>query len=211
MKLGLDPRKPNQAINGLVPLPHGSGKKVKVAVFATGSSAAEAREAGADVVGGEELVQQLLAKEVPVDFSRSIATPEMLPVLKQAARLLGPKGLMPNKKNGTVTEDVGDAVNAAKKGAVPVKTDRFGIVRAGIGRMSFDDAMLEENLRAFLIAMRDQKPSGAKGKYMLSCYVSSTMGKGVKLHVKSCDPSSNYFMIDADMLAAEKASGTKAR
>lgn len=195
----------------MVPLPHGSGKEVKVAVFATGSDATAAKEAGADLVGGEELIKQLVAKEVEIDFSRSIATPDMLPALKQAARLLGPKGLMPNKKNGTVTEDVAEAVMAAKKGAVPVKTDRFGIVRAGIGKMSFDDAKLEENLRAFLIAMRDQKPEGAKGKYMLSCYVSSTMGKGVRLHIKSCDPSSNYFMISADMLAAERSSGTKTR
>ncbi|RMD47538.1 MAG: 50S ribosomal protein L1 [Alphaproteobacteria bacterium] len=183
VNLGVDPRHADQMVRGTVNLPHGTGKPVRVAVFARGAKADEAREAGADVVGAEDLVEQVQAGNI--DFDRAIATPDMMPLVGRLGRILGPRNLMPNPKVGTVTMDVAGAVKAAKGGQVQFKVEKAGIVHAGIGKASFDEKALAENLRAFVDAVNKAKPSGAKGTYLKKVSISSTMGPGVSVDLAS--------------------------
>jgi len=200
VNLGLDPRKPNQSIKGTAKLPHGAGKKVRVGVFATGNDAQQASDAGADVVGAEDLVKRLQDGDIP--FDTLIATPEMMPIVSRVGRILGPRGLMPNPKMGTVTKDVAKAVKTAKAGAVQFRVEKKGIVQAGIGKVSFSEQQLLDNVRAFMVAVSDCKPEGLKGKYVLGVHLASTMGPGIKIDVASVDPTSPRFMIDPKILAA---------
>ncbi|MFP4274149.1 MAG: 50S ribosomal protein L1 [Paracoccaceae bacterium] len=183
MNLGVDPRHADQMVRGVVSLPNGTGKDVRVAVFARGAKADEAREAGADVVGAEDLMETIQGGTI--DFDRCIATPDMMPVVGRLGKILGPRNLMPNPKVGTVTMDVAEAVKAAKGGQVQFKAEKAGVVHAGIGKASFDDARLAENLRAFVDAVARAKPAGAKGTYMKKISLSSTMGPGVSVSVDS--------------------------
>ncbi|TPW25885.1 50S ribosomal protein L1 [Pararhizobium mangrovi] len=182
MNLGVDPRHADQMVRGVVNLPNGTGRTVRVAVFARDAKADEAREAGADVVGAEDLVEQV--QNGQIDFDRCIATPDMMPLVGRLGRVLGPRGMMPNPKVGTVTQDIASAVKASKGGAVEFRVERAGIVHAGVGKSSFDAKALEENVRAFADAVIKAKPAGAKGNYLQRVAVSSTMGAGVKV-----DPS----------------------
>ena len=179
--LGVDPRHADQMVRGVVALPHGTGKTVRVAVFAKGDKADAAREAGADLVGDEDLAAQVQGGKI--EFDRCIATPDMMPVVGKLGRILGPRGLMPNPKLGTVTPDVGEAVRAAKGGQVEFRVEKAGIVHAGIGKASFDERALAENARALVDALNRAKPSGAKGTYMMRAALSSSQGPGVKLDV----------------------------
>ena len=179
--LGVDPRHADQMVRGVVALPHGTGKTVRVAVFAKGDKAEAAREAGADVVGDEDLAAEVQGGKI--DFDRCIATPDMMPVVGKLGRILGPRGLMPNPKLGTVTPDVSEAVQAAKGGQVEFRVEKAGIVHAGIGKASFADQALAENVRALVSALNRAKPSGAKGTYMKRAAISSSQGPGVKLDV----------------------------
>ena len=179
VRLGVDPRKANQMVRGVVTLPHGTGKTVRVAVFAQGEKADEAKAAGADIVGAENLVDSILAGKV--DFDRCIATPDMMGMAGRVARVLGPKGLMPNPKLGTVTTDVAGAVKKAKAGEVQYRVEKNGIVHAGIGKASFSEQQIVENAKAFIDAIIKAKPAGAKGTYMKKISLSSTMGVGVKV------------------------------
>lgn len=181
VETSVDPKKPNQMIRGLANLPHGTGKTVKVAVFAKGKKAEEALAAGADIVGAQELVDMITAGNI--DFTRCIATPDMMPVVGKVARILGPKGLMPNPKVGTVTMDVASAVKGAKQGEIQFKCDKHGIVRVPVGKLSFGNKALGENITAFINKLNAAKPSGAKGTLIQSVYMSSTMGRGVKMHM----------------------------
>lgn len=183
MNLGVDPRHADQMVRGVCVLPNGTGRSVKVAVFARGDKADEATAAGADVVGAEELVQ--IVQGGTIDFDRCIATPDMMPLVGRLGKVLGPRGMMPNPKVGTVTMDVGEAVKAAKGGAVEFRVERAGIIHAGIGKASFSADALLENIRAFTDAVQKAKPTGAKGTFLKRVAVSSTMGPGV--HV---DPNS---------------------
>ncbi len=183
MNLGVDPRHADQMVRGVCNLPNGSGRTVRVAVFARGAKADEAKAAGADIVGAEDLFETVNGGKI--EFDRCIATPDMMPLVGRLGKVLGPRGLMPNPKVGTVTMDVTGAVNAAKGGAVEFRVEKAGIVHAGIGKMSFDNAKLVENIKAFADAVAKAKPSGAKGTYIQRVAVSSTMGPGVKV-----DPSS---------------------
>ena len=183
MNLGVDPRHADQMVRGVCNLPNGSGRTVRVAVFARGAKADEARAAGADVVGAEDLVETVQGGTI--DFDRCIATPDMMPLVGRLGKVLGPRGLMPNPKVGTVTMDVAGAVKAAKGGAVEFRVEKAGIVHAGVGKVSFEDGKLVENIRAFADAVARAKPAGAKGTYIQRIAVSSTMGPGVKV-----DPSS---------------------
>jgi large subunit ribosomal protein L1 len=183
MNLGVDPRHADQMVRGVVNLPNGTGRTVRVAVFARGDKADEARAAGADVVGAEDLVETVQAGNI--DFDRCIATPDMMPLVGRLGKVLGPRGMMPNPKVGTVTMDVAGAVNASKGGAVEFRVEKAGIVHAGIGKASFGSAQIEENIRAFADAVVKAKPAGAKGNYVKRVAISSTMGPGVKI-----DPSS---------------------
>lgn len=183
MNLGVDPRHADQMVRGVCNLPNGSGRTVRVAVFARGAKADEAKAAGADVVGAEELFETVNGGTI--DFDRCIATPDMMPLVGRLGKVLGPRGLMPNPKVGTVTMDVKGAVEAAKGGAVEFRVEKAGIVHAGIGKASFDETKLVENIKAFADAVAKAKPSGAKGTYIQRVAVSSTMGPGVKV-----DPSS---------------------
>jgi large subunit ribosomal protein L1 len=183
MNLGVDPRHADQMVRGVCNLPNGSGRTLRVAVFARGAKADEARAAGADVVGAEELVETVNGGTI--DFDRCIATPDMMPLVGRLGKVLGPRGMMPNPKVGTVTMDVAGAVAAAKGGAVEFRVEKAGIIHAGIGKASFDDGKLVENIRAFADAVSKAKPTGAKGTYIQRIAVSSTMGPGVKV-----DPSS---------------------
>lgn len=198
VNLGLDPRKPNQSIKGTAKLPHGAGKTVRVGVFASGSDAQQATEAGADAVGGEDLVKRLQSGDIP--FDAIIATPEMMPIVSRVGRILGPRGLMPNPKMGTVTKDVGKAIKAAKAGAVQFRVEKKGIVQAGIGKMNFTNEQLLDNIRSFMVAVSDCKPEGLKGKYILGVHLASTMGPSVKVDVASVDPTSARFMIDPKLI-----------
>ena len=180
--LGVDPRHADQMVRGVVVLPNGTGKTVRVAVFAKDAKADEARKAGADVVGAEELVQQVL--NGVINFDRVIATPDMMPLVGRLGRVLGPRNLMPNPKVGTVTPDVAGAVKSAKGGAVEFRVEKAGILQAGVGKVSFSDEALLQNIKAFADAVQRAKPAGAKGTYMKRVALSSTMGPGV--HV---DPS----------------------
>jgi large subunit ribosomal protein L1 len=183
MNLGVDPRHADQMVRGVCNLPNGSGRTVRVAVFARGAKADEAKAAGADVVGAEELFETVNGGTI--EFDRCIATPDMMPLVGRLGKVLGPRGLMPNPKVGTVTMDVKGAVEAAKGGAVEFRVEKAGIVHAGIGKASFDETKLVENIRAFADAVAKAKPSGAKGTYIQKVAISSTMGPGVKV-----DPAS---------------------
>ena len=181
MNLGVDPRHADQMVRGVVNLPNGTGKSVRVAVFARGDKADQAKEAGADLVGAEDLAEEI--QNGRTDFDRCIASPDMMAVVGKLGRILGPRGLMPNPKLGTVTPDVKAAVEAAKAGSVEFRVEKAGIVHAGIGKASFSEEQLEQNVRAFVGAILRAKPSGAKGQYMKRATLSSTMGVGVKLDV----------------------------
>jgi large subunit ribosomal protein L1 len=183
MNLGVDPRHADQMVRGVCNLPNGSGRDVRVAVFARGAKADEARAAGADVVGAEDLVE--IVQGGTIDFDRCIATPDMMPLVGRLGKVLGPRGLMPNPKVGTVSMDVAGAVRAAKGGAVEFRVEKAGIVHAGIGKASFEEGKLIENIRAFADAVAKAKPAGAKGTYIQRIAVTSTMGPGVKV-----DPAS---------------------
>ena len=179
MNLGVDPRHADQMVRGVVNLPNGTGRTVRVAVFAKDAKADEARAAGADIVGAEELVETVQKGEI--DFDRCIATPDMMPLVGRLGKVLGPRGLMPNPKVGTVTMDIKAAVEASKGGAVEFRVEKAGIVHAGVGKASFDAKAIEENVRAFADAVIKAKPSGAKGNYVKRVSISSTMGPGVKI------------------------------
>jgi large subunit ribosomal protein L1 len=179
LNLGVDPRHADQMVRGVVSLPKGTGKTVRVAVFAKGAKADEAKAAGADVVGAEDLMESVQGGQI--DFDRVIATPDMMGVVGRLGKVLGPKGLMPNPKLGTVTMDVTKAVTDAKGGQVEFRVEKAGIVHAGIGKASFSEADLSENFRAFMDAIIKNKPSGAKGKFLKKISVSSTMGPGLKI------------------------------
>jgi large subunit ribosomal protein L1 len=181
--LGVDPRHADQMVRGVVNLPNGTGKTVRVAVFARDAKAEEARKAGADVVGAEDLVEQIQGGTI--NFDRVIATPDMMPLVGRLGKILGPRNLMPNPKVGTVTPDVANAVKSAKGGAVEFRVEKAGILHAGVGKASFTNEALLENIKAFADAVQKAKPAGAKGTYMKRVAVSSTMGPGV--HV---DPAS---------------------
>ena len=181
MNLGVDPRHADQMVRGVVALPNGTGKSVRVAVFAKDAKAEEAKAAGADLVGAEELAEQIQGGTV--DFDRCIATPDMMAVVGRLGKVLGPRGLMPNPKLGTVTPNVGEAVKAAKGGEIEFRVEKAGIIHAGIGKTSFSHAALVENAKAFADAIFKAKPSGAKGTHVKRAHLSSTMGPGVKLDV----------------------------
>ena len=183
MNLGVDPRHADQMVRGTVSLPNGTGKTVRVAVFARGPKADEATAAGADVVGAEDLMETVQGGTI--DFDRCIATPDMMPIVGRLGKVLGPRNLMPNPKVGTVTMDVKEAVEAAKGGQVQFKAEKAGVVHAGVGKASFDEAKLVENIRAFVDAVAKAKPSGAKGTYMKKVAISSTMGPGVTIDVSN--------------------------
>ncbi len=179
VNLNIDPRHADQAVRGMYELPHGTGASVRVAVFARDDKAEEAKQAGADIVGAEDLADKIKAGEM--DFDRCIATPDMMPLVGQLGKVLGPKGLMPNPKLGTVTPDVKKAVESAKGGAIEYRAEKAGIVHAGVGKLSFDDTKLVENITAFVKEIQRVRPSGAKGTYMKKVTVTSTMGPGIKL------------------------------
>jgi large subunit ribosomal protein L1 len=183
MNLGVDPRHADQMVRGVCALPHGSGRKLRVGVFAKGAKAEEAKKAGADVVGAEDLVEQV--QKGVIDFDRAIATPDMMPLVGRLGKVLGPRGLMPNPKVGTVTADVGPAVRAAKGGAVEFRVEKAGLIHAGVGKASFTEEALVENIRAFADAVMKAKPSGAKGAFLKKIAVASTMGPGVKIEPAS--------------------------
>jgi large subunit ribosomal protein L1 len=179
MNLGVDPRHADQMVRGVCNLPNGSGRDVRVAVFARGAKADEARAAGADVVGAEDLVE--VVQGGTIDFDRCIATPDMMPLVGRLGKVLGPRGLMPNPKVGTVTMDVKSAVAGAKGGSVEFRVEKAGIVHAGVGKVSFEVDKLVENIKAFADAVAKAKPAGAKGTYVQRIAVTSTMGPGVKV------------------------------
>ncbi|RJL09443.1 50S ribosomal protein L1 [Paracoccus siganidrum] len=183
LNLGVDPRHADQMVRGVVTLPAGTGKDVRVAVFARGPKADEAKEAGADIVGAEDLMETIQSGKI--EFDRCIATPDMMPLVGRLGKILGPRNLMPNPKVGTVTVDVANAVKAAKGGEVQFKAEKAGVVHAGIGKVSFEADKLAQNLRAFVDAVNRAKPSGAKGTYMKKVSISSTMGPGVSVDVAS--------------------------
>ncbi|WP_299629409.1 50S ribosomal protein L1 [uncultured Tateyamaria sp.] len=183
VNLGVDPRHADQMVRGVVGLPNGTGKDVRVAVFARGPKAEEAQAAGADIVGAEDLME--IVQGGKIEFDRCIATPDMMPVVGRLGKVLGPRNLMPNPKVGTVTMDVEAAVKAAKGGEVQFKVEKAGVLHAGIGKASFDADKLAENVRAFLGAVAKAKPSGSKGTYMKKVSLSSTMGPGVSIDVQS--------------------------
>jgi len=181
MNLNLDPRKPDQNLRGAVMLPHGTGKSVRVAVFARGDRAKEAEAAGADVVGAEDLAERIQGGQI--DFDRAIATPDMMSLVGRLGKILGPRGLMPNPRLGTVTQNVTEAVQAAKGGQVEFRAEKAGIVHAGVGKASFTDKALADNVRAFVGAITRGKPSGVRGTYIKKVSVSSTMGPGVRVEL----------------------------
>jgi len=183
VNLGVDPRHADQMVRGVVSLPNGTGKKVRVAVFARGPKAEEAEAAGADIVGAEDLMESIQGGKI--DFDRCIATPDMMPIVGRLGKILGPRNLMPNPKVGTVTMDVTDAVAKAKGGEVQFKVEKAGVVHAGVGKASFDEGKLAENVRAFIDAVQKAKPTGAKGSYMQKVSISSTMGPGVSINIDS--------------------------
>ena len=183
MNLGVDPRHADQMVRGVVNLPNGTGRTVRVAVFARGDKAEEAKAAGADIVGAEDLVD--IVQKGEIAFDRCIATPDLMPLVGRLGKVLGPRGLMPNPKVGTVTADVAAAVKASKGGAVEFRVEKAGIVHAGVGKVSFDAKALEENVKAFADAVIKAKPSGAKGNYVKKVAISSTMGPGLKLDLAS--------------------------
>jgi large subunit ribosomal protein L1 len=179
MNLGVDPRHADQMVRGVCQLPNGSGRTVRVAVFARGAKADEARAAGADIVGAEDLVEKVQGGTI--DFDRCIATPDMMPLVGRLGKVLGPRGLMPNPKVGTVTADITAGVRAAKGGAVEFRVEKAGIIQAGVGKTSFAEPKLVENIRAFADAVQKARPAGAKGTFVQRVALSSTMGPGVKV------------------------------
>jgi large subunit ribosomal protein L1 len=183
MNLGVDPRHSDQMVRGVVTLPNGSGRSMRVAVFARGPKADEARAAGADVVGAEDLVEKVQAGNI--DFDRCIATPDLMPLVGRLGKVLGPRGMMPNPKVGTVTMDVTSAVKGAKGGSVEFRVEKAGIVQAGVGKASFSADKLVQNIKAFADAVQKSKPTGAKGSFIDRVAVSSTMGPGVKVEPSS--------------------------
>src|SRR5436305_5316216 len=183
MNLGIDPRHADQMVRGLISLPNGTGKTLRVAVFARGPKAEEALAAGADVVGAEDLAEKVQAGEI--NFDRCIATPDMMGIVGRLGKILGPRGLMPNPRLGTVTMDVKGAVTAAKGGQVEFRAEKAGIIHAGIGKVSFDEDKLLENARALADAVQKARPTGAKGTYVQKVSVSTTMGPGVRVDVSS--------------------------
>jgi large subunit ribosomal protein L1 len=183
LNLGVDPRHADQMVRGVVNLPNGTGKTVRVAVFARGAKAEEAQAAGADIVGAEDLMETIQGGKI--EFDRCIATPDMMPIVGRLGKILGPRNLMPNPKVGTVTMDVAQAVKNAKGGEVQFKVEKAGIVHGGIGKASFDEGKLVENVKAFVQAVNRAKPSGAKGTYLRRISLSSTMGPGVSVDISS--------------------------
>jgi large subunit ribosomal protein L1 len=183
LNLGVDPRHADQIVRGVVALPHGTGKQVRVAVFAKGDKASEAEAAGADIVGADNLMENI--QKGQIDFDRCIATPDMMAVVGRLGKILGPRGLMPNPKLGTVTFDVAQAVRAAKAGQVEFRVEKAGIIHGGVGKVSFTNDALADNIRTFVDAIVKAKPSGAKGTYLKNASLSSTMGPGLKLNVSS--------------------------
>ena len=183
MNLGVDPRHADQMVRGVVTLPAGTGKTVRVAVFARGPKADEAKAAGADIVGAEDLLETIQSGKI--EFDRCIATPDMMPLVGRLGKILGPRNLMPNPKVGTVTMDVKAAVDAAKGGEVQFKVEKAGVIHAGIGKVSFSDEALAQNVRAFVDAVAKAKPAGAKGAYLKKVSLASTMGPGVALDLAS--------------------------
>jgi len=183
MNLGVDPRHSDQMVRGVVSLPNGSGRTVRVGVFARGAKADEARAAGADVVGAEDLVEKVSGGEI--NFDRCIATPDMMPLVGRLGKVLGPRGMMPNPKVGTVTMDITNAVKGAKGGSVEFRVEKAGIVQAGIGKASFQENQLVENIKALADAVQKAKPPGAKGHYINRVAISSSQGPGVKIELSS--------------------------
>ncbi len=183
INLGVDPRHADQMVRGVVQLPHGTGRSVRVAVFARGPKADEALQAGADVVGAEDLAERVQKGEI--DFDRCIATPDTMPIVGRLGKILGPRGMMPNPKLGTVTQDVAQAVADAKGGSIQFRVEKAGIIHSGVGKASFSEDQLVDNLRAFVGAITRAKPSGSKGTYLKRVALSSTMGPGVKIDVAS--------------------------
>ena len=181
VNLGVDPKHADQMVRGVVSLPNGTGKSVKVAVFAKGDKADEAKAAGAEFVGADDLAEMI--QKGDMDFDRCIATPDMMMVVGKLGKVLGPRGLMPNPKLGTVTADVAQAVKDAKGGQIEFRVEKEGIIHAGVGKASFDEAAIAENVKTFISALNKAKPSGAKGTYMKRASISSTMGPGVKLDI----------------------------
>jgi len=188
MNLNVDPRKADQSVRGVISLPHGTGKSMRVAVFARGDKAEAAKAAGADLVGAEDLAEKIQGGQI--DFDRCIATPDMMAIVGRLGKVLGPRGLMPNPKLGTVTADVTQAVKDAKGGQVQYRAEKAGIVHAGIGKMSFSEAALIENARALVGAINRAKPTGVKGSYIKRASLSSTMGPGIKLDLSGLAGSS---------------------
>jgi large subunit ribosomal protein L1 len=188
MNLGVDPRHADQMVRGVVSLPNGSGRSVRVAVFARGAKADEAKAAGADVVGAEDLVEKVQGGNI--DFDRVVATPDLMPLVGRLGKVLGPRGLMPNPKVGTVTMDVTSAVRGAKGGSVEFRAEKAGVVQAGVGKASFSADKLVENIRAFADAVQKSRPAGAKGQFINRVAISSTMGPGVKVEPGSLFPDS---------------------
>src|SRR3972149_2134441 len=183
MNLGVDPRHADQMVRGVCQLPPGAGRKLRVAVFAKGAKAEEAKKAGADVVGAEDLVEQV--QKGIIDFDRCIATPDMMPLVGRLGKVLGPRGMMPNPKVGTVTMDITNAVKGAKGGSVEFRVEKAGIVQAGVGKASFQENQLVENIKALADAVQKAKPAGAKGHYINRVAISSSMGPGVKVEPSS--------------------------
>ncbi len=183
LNLGVDPRHADQLVRGTVNLPNGTGKTLRVAVFAKGPKAEEATKAGADIVGAEDLMQEIQGGKI--DFDRCIATPDMMPIVGRLGKILGPRGLMPNPRVGTVTMDVTQAVQDAKGGQVQFRVEKAGVVHAGVGKASFDEGKLVENVRAMVDAVNRAKPTGAKGTYLKKVSISSTMGAGVSVALDS--------------------------
>ncbi len=183
MNLGVDPKQSDQQVRGMVAMPNGTGKKIRIAVFARGDKAKEALDAGADIVGAEDLADKINGGDL--SFDRCIASPDMMAVVGKVAKVLGPKGLMPNPKLGTVTPNVAEAVRLAKAGQVEFRVEKEGVVHAGIAKASFTEEAIEQNLRAFIDAVVKAKPSGAKGNYLKKVGISSTMGVGVKLDLSN--------------------------
>lgn len=183
LNLGIDPKYADQQVRGVISLPNGTGAKVRVAVIARDAKAAEAKAAGADIVGAEDLIETI--KSGKIDFDRVIATPDMMGLVGQVAKVLGPKGMMPNPKLGTVTPDVKKAVEEAKAGSIEFRAEKTGIVQAGVGKASFDEKKLEQNIAFFLDAIQKARPQGAKGTFMKKATLSSTMGPGLKLDLAS--------------------------
>jgi large subunit ribosomal protein L1 len=187
MNLGVDPKHADQMVRGVCNLPNGTGRTLRVAVFAKGDKAEEARKAGADIVGAEDLVE--IVSKGTIDFDRCIATPDLMPLVGRLGKVLGPRGLMPNPKVGTVTPNVAQAVKDAKGGAVEFRVEKAGIVQAGVGKASFTEQALLENIRAFADAVTKARPQGAKGTYVKKVAISSTMGPGVKIEPQSLTAS----------------------